>query len=303
MSQELEQLCQDYLNDNLPPSRRKQVEQRIANGDAELISTINRLRSFQKPTSGSQRDPHTGEDDPSLFGAYMSHESTEPSSAGSKQPPKTDKSISKPSGSNKTTRLQEQTDDEAESNGEKNKVRLLQIAGGVIIVLLLFFIYYQWQNQLMERKLTMTEEQMDKVSTRLKAMQRQELRSDRQFSLLKSIVSSPLFERIPITSDNPSWTRGLMLWDRSTLRTGWLIGEAQLPEAKAFYVWTADKDNQWKYAGMIDRIRPDSLYTNWDNRAFNQARRLEIRLDSLIAEPSQRAHTHGSLITRVTMPR
>lgn len=304
MSQELEQLCKDYLADNLPPRRRKRVEQRIANGDAELISTINRLRSFQTPSDGTRHQPKLSDDDPSLLGAFMSQEAETVHSKAS-----IESTEQKPDNSDQvdpnTKRVpdKEQTNNLADKENHQPKTRILQIAGGVIIILLLFFIYYQWQNQLLERNLNIQTDQLEKVSEKLETMQRRDRRSDRQFELLKTIIRSELFEHIRLDGEHENWKSGIMVWDRSTLRTGWLINKAKLSGNQAFFIWTADKDNKWQYAGSIDRVIRDSLYTTWNNTAFNQARRLEIRIDTLNALPEQQGHTHGELITRITMPR
>jgi hypothetical protein len=295
MSEDSEQLCKDYLADNLPARRRKQVEQRIANGDPEIISTINRLRSFQHPQQGSQQHPHITDDDPSLLGAYMNQEDEQdtPSYSSPQQSPQPEEPEQRPS--NPFLR--------GRKDFSKSRNRLLQISGGVIIVLLLLLVYYQWENVRLDRRTNVQDEQLSKLNHQLERLERQDRRASRQFEILKTIIRSELYEYISLSSEHPNWSQAIMVWDRSTLRTGWLIDEAKLPAQSAFYVWAADKDNQWKYAGSIDRIDTDSLYTAWNNTAFNQARRLEIRLDSLHSTASGLNHSHGQLITRIQMPR
>jgi hypothetical protein len=303
---QLEQLCKDYLADNLPPRRRKQVEQRLANGDPEIVSTINRLRSFQKPEQGSQKNPHLVEDDPSLLGAYITQEDEE--SEQQRMQTKSASSTSQQTEQSSDTDIQDASQQQSSGftqykNKKKWSGRLLQISGGVIILLLLVLVYYQWENVRLDREVTIQKDQITSLSDRLEKYRIRDRRSARQYEILKTIVRSELYEHISLDSDHPNWEQATMVWDRSTLRTGWLIDRAELPPQSAFYVWAADKDAQWKFAGSITRVDTDSLYTAWNNTAFNQARLLEIRLDSMTAHPSRFSHPHGELVNQIQMPR
>lgn len=294
---DLEALCKAYLDDTLPSEKRKEVEKRIANGDADLINTLNRLKEFPNPTQPSAANPDISDQQSSDLGDFISDKDTE----------------SKNEASNKQDSSDDNSDQDnstladipyfgsggSEENHDKARNRILQVVGVFIIVLVLFFIYYQWENIRLEQENTFLQKQLDQITTNYEQLRKRNRRLERRHEHIASILQGDLFEYVSFSSSSNHLQSAALAWDRSTMRMAFLVHNAKLPSNQALHFWTRNHRNQWSYLGSIDTIKKDSIYTNWDNSAMSRVRLIEVRLDSATARPPRE---RGSRVTQVQMP-
>ena len=298
----LEQLCRDFLDDRLPPDQRKQVEQRIANGDQELISVLSRMRTFEDPARKSDASPQSETPSEKRLEDYL-----EPNQEADDGGPVSDaKPKSQPAGSDDN-----QSDGEEKpmpafltESSEKERFRsgMLKAAGFFIGFLVLYLAYVQWSNVNLENNLEITRKQYESAEKQLDQLDRSYRVQKQRFNQLKSIMAGKLVEHIPF-EDSGLIKKGVILWDRSTFRMAMMFPEATLPAKNAFYFWVLNRDREWNRLGTITSMKSDSLYLDWNSASLARARSIAVRIDSL--KPASDAMTKpeaGRLVTTIRMP-
>ena len=279
---DLEALCKAYINDELPPKKRKKLEIRISNGDQEVISILKRLRSFENPARNSDAAPQYVDDSTTDLSSFI--------------PGKEEKGEEV-----KEEIAAEDLESEPEDTGSKRFGNtMLTIAGGVIGLLVLVLAYIQWQNENMEQHINVLETQLEQARQNVDAKNNR-LRSTRQqLDNIIAIMGGNLVEFIPFSGKAEYFDKAVMIWDRSTFRTAMIFPEANLPKNQQYTFWVRNRKNEWNNLGSINKLKQDSLYTNWNASSLTKAVAIHIRLDS-IAQKSP-SHEGGTLLAEFKLP-
>ena len=288
---ELERLCRAYLDDQLPARERMALEQRISNGDSEVIETIGRLQAFQDPAkqnkSGSE-PPESLDIEEKPLSAYVteSDEKANPSE--------------QPTGSNRGQANVFEISERQKSDSFNR--RIVTISAILSVSLILVLIYFQWTNFLLEKENDVLADRVEKQTERIEELESQARNTEFKLGRIQSVLQSKLVEFVVIEGDNEIIDAISMLWDKSTQRTVMVLKTPILPDTAALDVWSQNaRTRDWSLAGRIDRARTDSLYMTWDGDAFVKSAFIEVRLSGKAEQnPTRRT---SKLIGRKRMPR
>lgn len=278
----LEELCRDYLEDRLSPEDRKWLEERIANGDKTVISTLRRLQAFEPGLSATETPP----DDPeTVAGDKLSDflaDSPDSQSHTSPQPPPPD--------------LGDSAFDDQQIR--HRFLRLVMILG---IVMIFVLVVQQWRLYQSQQESEMLAGQIEQNNRQLLQLDEQLTMAEFQQELLQDLLfRENLMLRLITFNENRSGTL-LFILDGASLDHALLTRHTRLNSGEYLHIWHHPQDDEenWQILDSIDRLHDDSLYTGWDINRLHASIELEIRLHNE-AEPELREN--GTLIETIPLP-
>ena len=285
-----EQLCLGYVNDTLSPMQRKQVEQRIASGDPEILHILENMTGFPQEkirkaaTENRIKEETKDKDDLKNYiaASASSQKSSEekPQAKGQEAKPK---SADIPSYS-------------------KIGQWITRIAAVIAIAAILGLMYTQWFLQVNERKIEQLTKQEADLQTTISALNRRiqglSLENNRIKSTLPSDFSYLL--QVPARDQSHFFKKAYLMIDLSTQRTLGMIKMDSLPSTVQLQFWIQNKYREWNHFGSIENFNPDSLYMSFRGEALTHGRVLEIHeTPRNLEEP---VYGEGIRLARLNLP-
>ena len=277
----LEELCRDYLEDRLSSEDRKWLEERIANGDKTVISTLRRLQAFEPGLSATETPP----DDPeAASGENLSDfltESPDLQSQTSPKPPPPDLG-----------------DSAFEDQQIRHRfLRLVMILG---IILIFILVAQQWRLYQSQQESEMLAGQIEQNNRQLLQLDEQLSMAEFQQDLLQDLLFRENLMVHHITFDENRSGTLLFIIDGASLDHALLSRHARLNSGEHLHIWhhPHDDEENWQILDSFERLQDDSLYTGWDINRLQASTELEVRLHTE-SEPEQREN--GTLIETIPL--
>jgi hypothetical protein len=274
MNDALETLCRAYLDDRLSAAERIRFESRLASGDQELLSALDRVKGIfpKNQVTGSVKMPRQMEPEsaPVTVPKVVEAQSAGATEAKPEKAPETRRKFA--------NRASESL---LESPEKANDIRqtLARAAAIIALVALIYASYLQWQLMVTRNKLSAA---LSRASVAIEAPT-----PDRTFvhefelGRLKAALTADQGKLLQIPADrNGPFKKAFLLVDFSTNRTLAMVRADSLPLGMKFAFWIENREYDMNPLGFIDRFNPDSVYTDFDGSAFIHGRFIEVHLQS-----------------------
>jgi hypothetical protein len=274
MNDALETLCRAYLDDRLSGAERIRFESRLASGDAQLLSALDRVKgNFPKEqVTGSVKMPRQLEPESPPVPVPVVVEA-KAAAAAEPVPAKAPETHRKSANQAPESLL--------DSPEKANDIRqtLARSAAILALVALIYASYLQWQLMVTRNKLSAA------ISGPPVAIEAptQDRTFVHEFELgrLKAALTADQGKLLQIPADrNGLFKKAFLLVDFSTNRTLAMVRADSLPAGMKFAFWVENREYDLNPLGFIDRFNPDSVYTNFDGSAFIHGRFIEVHLQS-----------------------
>lgn len=283
-----EQLCLGYVNDTLSPMQRKQVEQRIASGDPEILLILENMTGFpQEKIRKAATENRIKEETKNLDDLKNYIGTTEKT-----QTEKQEKSVEK------------EPESKPVSKESYSKIGqwITRISALIAIAAILALMYTQWNLQLNADQIDRLNKQETALQTKISALNKRvqslSLENNRIKSTLPSDFSYLL--QIPARDQAHYFKKAYLMIDLSTQRTLGMVKMDSLPSTLQLQFWIQNKYRDWNHFGSIENFRPDSLYMEFRGTALTHGRVLEIHETPRNLE--QPVYGEGSRLARINLP-
>lgn len=269
MNRALERFCADYLADKLTPAQRKVVEERISRGDVAIIETLKRLQ-------GDDARIHTPKSASERFEEDMRSLGVEPKEIPNKGIKHDQEHLKQ-----EVAKPKKRSSREAFKlifTGPKSIFALFIAA--IIFGLTVMIIYLQTERTRLHTQVERTQTQMEELQSRTYQERTTYTEATARFDWFKALLRQPNLIQNELDPSN-NLLGGSKLWfDPSSLRLAFMPSKDKIPPGMVISLWSEGLA-QPQLIGMINPLKKDSLYTQWNTQALLMVNQIDFRVGLL----------------------
>jgi hypothetical protein len=266
-------LCDDYLNDRLSDTDRKEFEERLAKGDKELLETYYQLKAFSKARQfASEVEKELYPRQEIIPETQLLKLVTGESSTG-----KSDNDLA----TNPHNR--EGLSDVLQALEDKKNKKIRKYSTWALSILLLIctatILFLQWETYLSKQKLELTAKQFNALAKERDELRLQYRQAEFDLDRITSLAKGDYFlvSKILLKQNKGEW---IQFWDRGTLRIAVLLNKPKILAPEKLHLFSLNaKTNEWQLVGSINEFKEDSIYTSFDSQQL--ARSVALRIESV----------------------
>jgi hypothetical protein len=263
MADALEEWCRSYLADSLSAGERIRFESRLASGDAELLSALERAKgNFPKAQVVPPEPKMPRQQQPA--------------------PPQPEPPFERPAPKQPQASEVSQPGSLLDNPEQANRARQYLARGSALlaIVALIYASWLQWQVIVTKNKLAAS-----LASTAVEAAEKpaEDRTFVKEFELqrLKAALTADQGRLIQIPADKKSpFKKAFLMVDFSTNRTIAMVRADSLAPGTQLAFWVENRDYDVTLLGAITKLRSDSVYTEFNGEAFVHSRFIEVHIQS-----------------------
>lgn len=264
----IERFCADYLEDKLGPAQRKFLEERISKGDAEIIDTLRRLQGDKAKVQQVKSQQERFQEDMQSLGLEVHNDHDE------KEIISEEKAISEQA----SKKLKERRSIKSSFNRmlKSSKTIGSLVLASILMVMVLVLIYLQFERTRLNTKLLKTQADLEKLSALT-----YKAREDASKAISNYAWFLDLLRQNDLVSKDFSNAKylsgGKLFFEPNTLKLALVPGEVRIPEGQVISLWS-EGTTEKRLVGILDPIKADSLYNQWNTPALIMATGFNLRI-------------------------